>query len=190
MDAPALQAAREAVDMVLTGHEPYPALAVDRYWTLVAANKAVGLLLEGVSPELLEPPVNVLRVSLHPKGLAPHIADLAQWRHHVLGRLHRQVDITADTKLAALHEELSALPAPGGGAHAKSSAKSEPLGAVVPLRLNTRYGLLSLFSTTTVFGTPVDVMLSELAIESFFPADRPTAELLRRISTEGQPPDA
>ena len=190
LDAPALQAAREAVDLVLTGHEPYPALAVDRYWTLVASNRAVGLLLEGVSPELLRPPVNVLRLSLHPDGLAPHIANLGQWRDHVLGRLHRQVDVTGDEKLAALHDELRALPAPGGGAHAKGPAHEEFAGVVVPLHLHTRFGLLSLFSTTTVFGTPVDVTLSELAIESFFPADRPTAELLRRISSEGQPPDA
>ncbi len=189
LNAPALQSAREAVDLVLTGHEPYPALAVDRSWTLVAANRAVGVLLEGVSPELLRPPVNVLRLSLHPEGLAPHIANLAQWRNHVLGRLHRQVDVTADEKLAALHEELRALPAPGGGAHPKGAAQ-EPVGVVVPLRLHTRFGLLSLFSTTTVFGTPVDITLAELAIESFFPADRPTAELLRRISSEGQPPDA
>ncbi|QSQ28580.1 helix-turn-helix transcriptional regulator [Pyxidicoccus parkwayensis] len=190
LDQPELQSAREAVDMVLAGHEPYPALAVDRYWTLVAANSAVGLLLEGVSPEMLEPPVNVLRLSLHPKGLAPHIANLSQWRNHVLSRLHRQVDVTADEKLAALHEELRAMPAPGGGAWPKGHGSHEPVGVVVPLRLNTRFGELSLFSTTTVFGTPVDITLSELAIESFFPADRPTAELLRRVSSEGKPADA
>ncbi len=190
LDQPALQSAREAVDMVLTGHEPYPALAVDRYWSLVTANRAVGFLLEGISPELLQPPVNVLRLSLHPEGLAPHIANLAQWRTHVLGRLHRQVDVTADPKLAALHEELRAMPAPGGGAWPRAGANAEPLGVVIPLRLNTRFGLLSLFSTTTVFGTPVDITLSELAIESFFPADRPTAELLRRIASEGPPADA
>jgi transcriptional regulator with XRE-family HTH domain len=190
LDQPELDAAREAVDLVLTGHEPYPALAVDRYWTLVAANSAVGLLLEGVSPELLQPPVNVLRLSLHPEGLAPHIANLAQWRNHVLGRLHRQVDVTADERLAALHEELRAMPPPGGGTWPKGHGAHEPVSVVVPLRLHTRFGLLSLFSTTTVFGTPVDITLSELAIESFFPADRPTAELLRRVSSEGKPADA
>lgn len=188
LDQPALQSAREAVDMVLAGHEPYPALAVDRYWSLVASNSAVGLLLEGVSPELLQPPINVLRLSLHPEGLAPHIANLAQWRGHVLSRLHRQVDVTADEKLAALLEELRAMPAPGGGAWPK--AAHEPMGVVVPLRLHTRFGLLSLFSTTTVFGTPVDITLSELAIESFFPADRTTAELLRRVASDGKPADA
>lgn len=187
LDAPALRAAREAVDLVLTGHEPYPALAVDRHWTLRAANRAVGMLLADVSPELLQPPVNVLRLSLHPAGLGGNIVNLEQWRAHVLSRLQRQIDASADETLAALHEELRAGASHGG---ASPAPERDFAGVVVPMRLRTRYGVLSFFSTTTVFGTPLDITLSELAIESFFPADRPTAELLRRISERGARTDA
>jgi transcriptional regulator with XRE-family HTH domain len=191
LDEPALRAAREAVDMVLTGHEPYPALAVDRHWTLVASNRALGLLLEGVSAELVRPPVNVLRLSLHPEGLSPRIVNRVQWRGHVLSRLHHQVDVTADETLAALLEELRELPPPGGGTWPKGPAREPDVaGVVVPLRLTSPFGVLSFFSTTTVFGTPVDITLAELAIESFFPADRETAEVLRRVSVDASPGDA
>jgi transcriptional regulator with XRE-family HTH domain len=191
LDAPALRAAREAVDLVLTGHEPYPALAVDRHWTLIAANRAIGMLLAEVSPELLRPPVNVLRLSLHPAGLGGNIVNLEQWRAHVLSRLQRQIDVSADETLAALHEELRGDAAHGGAPPTGGPSREQDFaGVVVPMRLRTRYGVLSFFSTTTVFGTPLDITLSELAIESFFPADRPTAELLRRIAESGAGTDA
>ena len=177
---PALQSARKAVDLVLRGHEPYPAIAVDRHWTLVAANSAVAPLLEGADPVLLQPPVNVLRLSLHPSGLAPRIANLAQWRAHLLDRLRHQVEVTADPVLDALLRELADYPAPRGGA---ALDEGDYAGMVVPLRLLTKVGVLAFFSTTTVFGTPVDVTLSELALESFFPADAATAEALRRAMT-------
>jgi len=179
LDDPALRPAREAIDLVLAGHEPYPALAVDRHWTLVTANRALGPLLAGAAPALLRPPVNVLRLSLHPDGVAPRIANLRQWRDHVLGRLHRQVEITADPVLAALHEELCGYPVPEGGEEADGVDYGE---VVVPLRLRTERGPLAFFSTTTVFGTPVDVTLAELAIEAFFPADPATAEALRQTA--------
>ena len=186
LDDPALRAAREAVDLVLTGHEPYPAVAVDRHWTLVAANRAVGPLLAGVAAELLRPPANVLRLSLHPAGLAPRIANLAQWRDHVLARLRRQVEITADAALAALDEELRGYPAADGGAAGSDRAAEErDYGeVVVPLCLRTDRGLLAFFSTVTTFGTTIDITLAELAIESFFPADPATAEALRRRAEE------
>ncbi|OJT17024.1 transcriptional regulator [Archangium sp. Cb G35] len=191
LDAPALRAAREAVDLVLTGHEPYPALAVDRHWTLITANRAVGMLLADVSPALLQPPVNVLRLSLHPDGLGRNILNLEQWRAHVLARLQRQIDASADETLTALHEELRGDAAHGGAARPGGNAREPDFaGVVVPMRLKTRFGVLSFFSTTTVFGTPLDITLSELAIESFFPADRPTAELLRRIAENGARTDA
>jgi hypothetical protein len=191
LDAPALRAAREAVDLVLTGHEPYPALAVDRHWTLVAANRAVGMLLAEVSPALLQPPVNVLRLSLHPEGLGRHILNLEQWRAHVLARLQRQIDVSADETLVALHQELRADAARGGAAPSGGTSREQDFaGVVVPMRLKTRHGVLSFLSTTTVFGTPLDITLSELAIESFFPVDRPTAELLRRIADNGARTDA
>lgn len=182
LDDPALAAARKAVDLLLTGHEPYPALAVDRHWTLLAANQAVGRLIGGASPVLLQPPVNVLRLSLHPDGLAPAIVNYAEWRAHILDRLRRQVDATADPVLAALMAELAGYPAPGGGRHEKVALDPTFAGVVVPLQLATADGALSLFSTTTVFGTPVDVTLSELALETFFPADPATAEALRRLA--------
>lgn len=176
---PALQSARKAVDLVLKGHEPYPAIAIDRHWTLVAHNAAVPLLLTSADPSLLQPPVNVLRLSLHPKGLAPRIENLGQWRAHLLTRLRQQIDVTADAELTRLMDELSSYPAPGGAKAPRASVNHDYAGVVVPLRFVTDKGTLSLFSTTTIFGTPVDITLSELAIESFFPADAATAEMLR-----------
>jgi hypothetical protein len=157
---------------VLAGHEPYPAVLVDRHWTMIDANAAVGLLIASAAPELLEPPVNVLRLSLHPDGIAPRIRNLAEWRTHVLHRLDRQAAATADPELRTLRAELEALP---GG-----SASVEPLGLVVPLRFEADDGTeLSFFSITSVLGTPLDVTLSELAIESFLPADPETAAALQ-----------
>jgi transcriptional regulator with XRE-family HTH domain len=182
LDDPALQVARKAVDLVLKGHEPYPALAVDRHWTLVAANAAVAPLLAGADAALLRPPVNALRLSLHPDGLAPRIANLAEWRAHVLARLSRQVEVSADTVLTALLAELRAYPAAGAGRARQASGTADAFaGVVVPFRLAAVFGMLSFFSTTTVFGTPLDVTLSELAIESFFPADAATAEIMRKV---------
>jgi transcriptional regulator with XRE-family HTH domain len=177
---PALAAARRAVELVLKGHEPYPALAVDRHWTLVAANAAVPPLIAGAASHLLAPPVNVLRLSLHPQGLAPAILNLPEWRGHLLERLRRQVDATADPALVALLAELKAYPAPHPAGRSPVAA-GDP-GIVVPLRLRSAAGPLSLLGTTTVFGTPVDVTLSELALEAFYPADPATAEALRRLA--------
>jgi transcriptional regulator with XRE-family HTH domain len=179
---PALAAARGAVDLVLKGHEPYPALAVDRHWTLVAANGAVTRLIAGAGAALLRPPLNVLRLSLHPDGLAPRIANLAEWRAHLLERLRRQVEASADAVLADLLHELSAYPAPCGPKAMQPGAHRDYAGVVVPLRLVTDAGVLSFISTTTVFGTPVDVTLAELALESFFPADAATAQALQRLA--------
>lgn len=180
LDDPALQSARAAMEMVLKGHEPFPAIAIDRHWTLLAANRAVAPFLSGASPKLLEPPFNVLRLSLHPDGLAPRIVNLGQWRAHLLARLRRQVEISADTTLMALHEELSGYPAPESPARISEAEAANAF--VVPFRLATPAGVLSFISTTTVFGTPIDVTLSELALESFFPADAVTASALRHLA--------
>jgi transcriptional regulator with XRE-family HTH domain len=182
LGSPVLGATRRAVELILTGHEPYPALAVNRHWTLVSANRAVAPLLAGVTPALLEPPVNVLRLSLHPQGLAPRIANLAQWREHLLFRLRSQVDLTADPVLTELLGELQDYPGVGLYVPTLPPLSPEDPGVVVPLQLVTDAGVLALFSTTTVFGTPLDVTLSELALESFFPADHETAERLRRLT--------
>jgi transcriptional regulator with XRE-family HTH domain len=177
LDDPALTAARQAIDLVLAGHAPYPALAVDRHWSMVAANAPVGALIAGVDADLLKAPVNVLRLSLHPRGLAPRIANLGEWRAHLLARLRRQIDLTADPVLDSLMRELMDYPAPRAGAQ-----DSDYAGVLVPLQLTSDAGTLSFFSTTTVFGTPVDITLAELALEAFYPADAATGEALRRLS--------
>lgn len=187
---PALRAARRTVDLVLKGHEPYPALAVDRHWTLIAANGPVARLMAGADPTLLAPPINVLRLSLHPKGLAPRIANLAEWRAHLLARLRHQIEVTADPVLIELFKELrgypsSLAPASGNGG-VPGAPPARPVvddyaGVAVPFRFATEAGVLSFFSTTTVFGTPVDITLAELALEAFFPADAATADALRAL---------
>jgi transcriptional regulator with XRE-family HTH domain len=184
---PALQQARKAVDLVLAGHEPYPALAVDRHWTLIAANGAVGRMLGGADASLLQPPVNVLRLSLHPKGLAPRIANLAEWRAHLLARLRRQIEVSADPVLTELLRELEAYPVPSAHKAGRPASGHEYAGVLVPVQFITEQGVLSFFSTTTVFGTPLDITLSELALESFFPADAATAETLRALAAFGPP---
>jgi hypothetical protein len=183
LDDPALQQARKAVELVIAGHAPYPALAVDRHWTLICANTAVGLLLAGIDPKLLEPPVNVLRLGLHPDGLGPRIGNYAQWREHTLTRLRQQIAATADPILIETLVELESYPRVASARdEASQSDASDYGGVVVPFILRTEHGVLSFFSTTTVFGTPLDITLSELAIESFFPADQKTADTLSRIA--------
>jgi transcriptional regulator with XRE-family HTH domain len=179
---PALQAARKAVDLVLAGHEPYPALAVDRHWRLIAANAAVTRLIAGADAKLLAPPVNVLRLSLHPQGMAPRIANYHEWRTHLLVRLRRQIDLTADPVLTQLLAELNGYPAPPGAKRERPTRNGDYAGVVVPLQLAIGDSVLSFFSTITIFGTPLDITLSELALESFFPADAATGEMLRRLA--------
>ncbi|MEA2303394.1 MAG: hypothetical protein QOH43_674 [Solirubrobacteraceae bacterium] len=173
LDAPEMTPVREAIDRVLAGHEPHPALVVDRQWELVAANRGLGLLLEGVAPELLEPPVNVLRVGLHPAGLAARIANLGQWRAHLLERLGRQVSLTGDPALRTLLDEVAAYPGP----EAPEARPGDEIA--VPLRLRTDGGELAFLSTVSTFGTAVDITVAELSIESFFPTDARTAEIVR-----------
>ncbi len=178
LDAGDLEPVREAIDLVLAGHEPYPALAVDRHWNLVAANGAMDPFLAGVAPALLVPPMNVLRTTFHPDGLAGRIVNLEQWRAHTLARVRRQGEITGDAAIGELERELRGYPSPG--AELDQDIEDEYPGMVVPLRLRTEDGILSFLYTTTLFGSPLDVTVSELAIESFFPADRATASALRR----------
>ncbi len=172
---PKLAAARDAVRRIVAGHMPYPALAIDRHWTMVEANAAVLTLVSGVDTALLVPPVNVIRLSLHPDGLQPRIVDFAAWRSHLLRRLAHEVDITGDATLAGLLAEAEALPAPRG----RGESVDATGGIAVPLTLRLGDAVLSFISTTTVFGSPADVTLSELAIEAFFPADEETAARLR-----------
>ena len=185
LDDPAMAVARQAIDLVLAGHEPHPALAVDRHWCMAAANRAVAPLIAGVDPVLLHPPVNVLRLSLHPAGLAPRTVNLAEWRAHLLERLRQQIEVSGDPVLAELMTELRGYPTP---ARPASHPPSADFAAVaVPFRLATVDGILSFFSTTTVFGTPIDVTLSELMLECFFPADPETAAAMRRLLNVAEP---
>lgn len=180
LDDPALGQAKKAIELVLAGHEPYPALAVDRHWSLIAANSAVARMLAGVAPRLLEPPVNVLRLALHPEGLAPRVENFTEWRSHLLSRLRHQIDATADPVLVELHAELQSYPVEGTAP--PDGHLDEYCGVLVPFKLRTEFGVLSFFGTTTVFGTPLDITLAELAIESFFPAESETAELLAAVA--------
>ena len=179
LDDPELKPAREAIHAVLEAHAPYPALAVDRLWTLVLANGPAQRLLANLPIRLTAAPVNVLHATLDPDGLAPRIANLPEWRHHILSRLRADFVATADAELARLHDELAAIPLPA------SRTASSPLArAAIPLMLREPSGqLLSLLSTTMVFGTANDVTLAELTLECFFPADQGT----RRFFLETDP---
>ncbi|MDE9366588.1 helix-turn-helix transcriptional regulator [Luteipulveratus sp. YIM 133132] len=168
-DPPMAQANR-AIEQILAAHEPWPALVVDRGWDLVTANDATYRLVDGVAAHLLEPPVNVIRLALHPDGLAARTQNLHQWRGHLLARIACEYEASADARLAALLEEFG----PPG------REPAGPLDLVVPLRLRVGDDVLSFISTTTVFGTPHEVTLSELAIETFYPADERTRTLATR----------
>jgi len=181
LDAPEMGPVREAIELVLRGHEPYPALVVDRHHGLVSANRALAVLIAGVPEHMLEPPVNVLRLSLHPEGLAPRIVNLGEWRELVLSRLAREAVASGDPALAALHDELAAYPDGETG-----SGVDAAFGEIaVPFRLRHGDTELAFLSTLTTFGTAVDVTLAELSIESFFPADEATAEAMRSLVNAG-----
>ncbi|HEY2519842.1 MAG TPA: helix-turn-helix domain-containing protein [Streptosporangiaceae bacterium] len=185
LDAPPLSAVTEAMRQVITAHMPNPALAVDGHWELIDANDALFKLVEGSAPELMEPPVNVLRVSLHPDGMAPNILNLPQWRRHVLFRLRRQADRSGDPFLNELYEELLGYPGGepgrGGGAPMDGPEIESAADVVLPMRVRLAGQDLSFLSTTTVFGSPLDVTVAELAIESFYPADAVTADAVRAL---------
>ena len=176
LDAAPMGPVRAALDQILAGHEPYPAVVVDQRWDLVTANApALGILADGVAPSLMAPPVNVIRVCLHPDGLAPRIVNLAEYSQHLMIRLHRQALLSQDPGLAALLDEMKEYP---GVESAASSAVDESSLLFVPLRLRVGEAVLSFFSTIATFGTALDITLAELAIEQFFPADPQTAAAL------------
>lgn len=176
LEDPALTSARQAIDLVLKAHEPNPALAVDRHWNLVSANRMVAPLLDGIPQHLLGQPLNVLRLAFHPEALAPRTVNLAEWCGHLLERLHRQCEATADPELIKLHNDLKSYPIPARAAPLPSD------NVAIPFKLRHQGEILSFFSTTMVFGTPVDITLSELALETFFPADERTAERLKQMA--------
>src|SRR5947208_6155232 len=175
LDDPVLRPVRRAVDLVLKAHEPNPALAYDRHWNLVSANRMLAPLLEGVPERLLGQPFNILRLAFHPEGLAPRTVNLAEWAAHLLDRLHRQCEATADPELIKLYNDLRSYPLPA------RSGPVSPDNVAIPFKLRHNGEVLSFISTTMVFGTPVDITLSELALETFFPADELTARRLREM---------
>jgi transcriptional regulator with XRE-family HTH domain len=177
LDAPEMAPVRAAMQQVLDGHDPYPALVVDRQWTLLAANRGLGLFTEHVAAHLLEPPANCIRIALHPEGLAPRIANLGQWRAHLLERLRRQIALTGDPGLRALVDEVVHYP---GAEDVDDELIGDQLA--VPFRLRSPvHGELAFISTITTFGTAIEITASELSIESFFPADAATAAALRSL---------
>src|SRR5882757_2237320 len=177
LDDPVLRSAREAINLVLKAHEPNPALAYDRHYNLVSANRMVAPLLEGVPERLLGQPFNILRLAFHPEGLAPRTVNLPEWAAHLLERLHRQCEATADPELLKLYHDLKSYPIP-----ARSAPITPDNNVALPFKLRLNGEVLSFISTTMVFGTPVDITLQELALETFFPADDLTAERMRQIA--------
>lgn len=184
LGSPPLAEVAAAIGAILDGHLPFPALVIDAAWDLVAANDAVYRLLDGLDPRLLDPPVNVVRLTLDPGGLAPRIANLPEWRHHLLARLERELDASADPRLERLLAEL--VPDRSAAGAPASTSTGSP-GLVVPLRLRTGEAELSLLSTTTVFGTPREVTVSELAIEAFYPADDLTRSAFGAATSDPAP---
>ncbi|WP_026406182.1 MULTISPECIES: MmyB family transcriptional regulator [Actinomadura] len=175
IEEPRMDSVRAALKQVLRGHEPFPAVVVDRFWNLIDANGAAALFMDGAPPELLEPPLNVLRLSMHPDGMAKNILNLAEWRAHMIDRVRRHVRLTADASLAQLYRELRDFPGDVGEAIAPPADHE----VFVPLRIRVDDRDLSFFSTIATFGTPVDITVAELAIESFYPADAETSAYLR-----------
>ncbi len=176
LGAPQMAAVRKAIRQVLDGHEPFPAVVIDRRWNLLDANSGIAMFVEGADPGLLAPPMNVMRFSLHPDGLAPRIANLGEWRAHLLARLRRQAAQTADPELTALHEELRGYPCDQPEPDVELPGPGDVL---VPLKMRHGDQELAFFSITAVFGTPLDITIAEIAIESFFPADPRTGDFLR-----------
>jgi hypothetical protein len=164
---------KDALDQLLKGHEPFPAIVVDRAWNVVAANAAIPMLTAGAAEHLLEPPINALRLTLHPEGMAPRIANLGQWRAHLLRDLAVQAEATGDEELAAMRTELERYPGPAG--------EPGPHEIFVPLKIRGDT-MLSFLSTRTSFSTALDVTVSELAIESFYPADEQTRSAVQDAS--------
>ena len=179
---PEFQHARRSIDVILGVHLPNPAWAVDRHWAVLASNAATEIMTAGVDPILLRAPMNLVRLCLHPAGLAPRILNLGVWRRYLIGRLRQQIEVTGDPALVDLVEEVRDYPVPSAQGGRKPPLDHELLA--VPFRLVSAKGILSFFCTTTVFAAPVDITLAELTIESLFPADVSTATVMRHLAEE------
>lgn len=180
LDDPALGALREGLERLIQGYEPYPALVVDATYTVVAANRGITMLLDGVPESLLQPPLNAMRLTLHPEGIAPRIRNLGEWRGHLLTQMERQIALHRSEPLRALYEEVAAYPAPEAVDDGEQPADSVPYFAL-PMRIEHDGRVLSFVSSISTFNTPMDVTVSELAIETFLPADPATAKYLHSL---------
>lgn len=185
LDDSTMRSARRAIQHILDGHEPWPAVAFDRHWNMVLHNRMIAPFLAGVAPELLKPPINLLRISLHPQGLAPSIVNLNQWRTHLFARLRSQEQTTGDEALSALLAELMAYP--GRSPDNAVQLDAEVPGVLMPFLIETPLGVLNLISTITIFGSPTDITLQELALETFFPGDDASASMLRALAAASAP---
>ncbi|MEU3861138.1 helix-turn-helix transcriptional regulator [Streptomyces sp. NPDC028722] len=179
LDDPALDALRDGMERLIRGYEPYPALVVDAAYTVVAANRGIAMLLEGVPEELMAPAPNAMRLTLHPEGLAPRIRNLREWRGHLLAQMEREIALHRSDRLRALYEEVAAYPVPG---QPPGAEPADPVAYfALPLRIEHDGRLLSFVSSISTFNTPMDVTVAELAIETFLPADQATAKYLHTL---------
>jgi len=178
LDDPRLEAVGGIVRTVLTAHEPNPAMAIDHRWNIVAMNRTLPVLIRDVDPALQGPPLNALRITLHPGGLAPRIINFQQWRAQAIHMLRRRADATADPGLMSLLQEVQGYSYPGTPEPAPADAMDE---VAIPIRLATPKGNISFLTTTMIFGRPRDVTVSELAIECLFPTDKASASVLREL---------
>ncbi|MFF2100462.1 helix-turn-helix domain-containing protein [Streptomyces sp. NPDC058202] len=183
LDDPSMDALREGVERLIQGYEPYPALVVDATYDVLAANRGIAMLLEGVPEHLLVPPLNAMRLTLHPEGLAPRIRNLRAWRDHLLAQMDRQIALRRSKPLRALYEEVAAYPVPD----AEPAGDEEPLGAVppfaLPMRIEYEGRVLSFISSIATFNTPMDVTVAELAVETFLPGDSATVKYLHSLAS-------
>jgi hypothetical protein len=177
-----LEAAKLAIDNVLQAHKPYPAFALDRHWKVVLSNSALPQLYEGCSADLLCKPINAVRLILHPLGLGPRIVNFVEWRTHTVTVLRQQMERRPDPVVQALLAEVMSYPVPSAGV--APVASEGPQRYATPLQIATRLGIVSFLNTTTIFGTPTDVTLSELALEMLFPADEVTIAIVRTMVAE------
>ncbi|SED99926.1 DNA-binding transcriptional regulator, XRE-family HTH domain [Streptomyces sp. 2224.1] len=177
LDDPSMAALRSGMERLLTGYEPFPALVVDGTYHVQAANRGVTLLLDGIAPALLQPPMNSMRLTMHPDGLAPRIRNYLEWRSHLLAQMERQLALMRSARLRALYDEVIAYPLPPGGHETAAFGEHAPFA--LPMMLEHHNTVLSFISTIATFNTPMDVTVSELAVETLLPADPQTAAYLR-----------
>ncbi|MCX4578672.1 helix-turn-helix transcriptional regulator [Streptomyces sp. NBC_01571] len=184
LDAPAMDAVRQGVERLIQGYEPYPALVVDATYTVLAANRGVAMFLDGVPESLLAPPLNAMRLTLHPQGLAPRIRNLREWREHLLAQMERQIALRRSEPLRALYEEVAAYPVPPVDPEPAGAEAAEPVPYfALPMRIEHDGRILSFVSSISTFNTPMDVTVAELAIETFLPADPATAKYLQSLAS-------